>query len=205
MILCWSAKGGSGTTVVAATLALAGHEATLVDLAGDAAVALGMPEPLGPGLAEWMVSPSADAAALRTLRVPVADRLQLVPRGREPFDTTQWQRAVHAIATLPGVVVDAGTGPPHEALQADATQSLLVIRPCFLALRRAIATQARPTGIVLVTEPGRALGSRDIEHALGVPVVCEVPIDPAVARAVDAGLLATRTPRTLHHHLRRVA
>jgi hypothetical protein len=32
---------------------------------------------------------------------------------------------------------------------------------------------------------------------LGAPVVAEVPVDPAVSRAVDAGLLACRIPASL--------
>ena len=52
MIICWAAKGGSGTTVVACALALgSGHgwPTTLVDLSGDSATALGLAEPTGPG------------------------------------------------------------------------------------------------------------------------------------------------------------
>src|SRR4051794_5027095 len=54
--VCWSVKGGSGTTVVASALAivLAGRSAggaVLVARAGDAPAALGLPEPGGPGLA----------------------------------------------------------------------------------------------------------------------------------------------------------
>ena len=47
---------------------------------------------------------------------------------------------------------------------------------------------------ILVDEPGHALSVRDIEHALGVPVVAVVSFDPAIARAVDAGLLAEPAP-----------
>jgi hypothetical protein len=63
----------------------------------------------------------------------------------------------------------------------------------------------RPTGIVLVDEPGRALTSTDVERALGVGVVAEVRLDPAVARAVDAGLLIARLPRSLSLSLRTAA
>jgi hypothetical protein len=38
-----------------------------------------------------------------------------------------------------------------------------------------------------------------------VPVEATVAIDPAIARAVDAGLLAARLPRSLGRDLRRVA
>jgi hypothetical protein len=45
-----------------------------------------------------------------------------------------------------------------------------------------------------VTEPGRALGKRDVESVLRAPVVAEVPVSPQIARVVDAGLLASRVP-----------
>jgi hypothetical protein len=104
-------------------------------------------------------------------------------------------------------VVDAGSCPTGPALEvvATAATSLLVLRPCFLALRRAVTAPIRPSGVVLVREPGRALGRRDVEAALGVPVRAELDVDPSVARAVDAGLLVTRLPRALTHALRRAA
>jgi len=82
---------------------------------------------------------------------------------------------------------------------------LLVTRPCFLAVRRALALPLRPSGVVLLTEEGRALGGRDIEDILGVPVVAEIASDPAVARAVDAGMLGSRIPRSLERALRHAA
>ena len=89
-------------------------------------------------------------------------------------------------------------------VEASAT-SLLVTRPCFIALRRALTLPVRPTGVVLVEEPGRALGRTDVEDVLGAPVVATVAVDAAVARAVDAGLLASRLPTGLGRSLRDVA
>jgi hypothetical protein len=103
------------------------------------------------------------------------------------------------------VTVDAGTGEPPAGMVAHAERCLLVTRPCYLSLRRALHSTTRPTGIVLVHEPGRALSQRDVEHSLGVAVEATVSLDPAVARAVDAGLLATRLPRVIAKELRRVA
>ncbi len=77
---------------------------------------------------------------------------------------------------------------------ARSTHSLLVTRACYLALRRAADPPLRPSGVVLVTEPGRALDRTDVEQVVGAPVRAEVAFDPAVARAVDAGLLASRLP-----------
>jgi hypothetical protein len=36
-------------------------------------------------------------------------------------------------------------------------------------------------------------------------VVAELPLDPAVARAVDAGLMAARIPSSLRHGVRGLA
>ena len=75
---CWSVRGGSGTTVVAAGVALVRakrhHQAPpvlLVDLGGDAPAVLGMPEPAAPGVADWLNS-DAPASALDDLAL--ADR-----------------------------------------------------------------------------------------------------------------------------------
>ena len=208
MIICWAAKGGSGTTVVACALAVSSPRAKsslLVDLGGDCPTALGLDEPTGPGVAEWMASPTAGASELARLAVSVRDQVRLIPCGAGVPPDDQWARLAVALGGFENVIIDAGTGCPSTALREAAQQSLLVIRPCFIAIRRAQQLNSRPTGIVLVDEPGRALTSRDIESALGVPVVAEVRLDPAVARAVDAGLLLARLPKSLSVSLRSAA
>lgn len=207
MYLCWSAKGGSGTTVVSASLALVlSHQrpTLLVDLAGDAPAALGLPEPAGPGLGDWLASPTADAEALHRLAVPATDTLQVLPVGSIAVDRSS-PRLAALVAALQrfghALVIDAGTGTPPSELFDAAAHRLIVTRPCYLSLRRAVASGLQPTGIVLVGEPGRALQSRDVERALHAPVVAEVEYDPSVARSVDAGLLAARLPRSLSHSL----
>lgn len=207
MILCWSCKGGSGTTVVAATIALllaAERPTTLVDFAGDAPAVLGLPEPTSPGVVDWAASKVP--TPLTSLEVPVKELLTLVPRGlgvAAPFD---WPTITeHLVSDLSTVVVDLGVGAPDPALRAAADQSILVIRPCYLALRRAVHVQPAPTDVVVVTEPGRALTARDVERSIGAPVLAEIPFDPTIARAVDAGLLAARLPRSLSHALRHVS
>lgn len=217
LVSCWSAKGGVGTTVVAAALALVSSRssragALLVDLAGDLPAVLGMPDPTGPGLSDWFAA-GADVPvdALARLEVPAGRGLHLVPLGAGVTDTAAAGRA-GALAGLLGadartVIVDCGAGPsgPGLTLAAEATHSLLVTRPCFLALRRALAAPLRPSGVVLVDEPGRALTRTDIEEVLGVPVRARIPFDKTVARAVDAGLLAARLPSQLDRPLRAAA
>jgi hypothetical protein len=77
--------------------------------------------------------------------------------------------------------------------------SLLVTRPCYLALRRALheGLCADAVGIVAVVEPGRALGCDDIAAVLGLPVIATIPLRAETARAVDAGVLAARLPEPL--------
>jgi MinD superfamily P-loop ATPase len=208
VIVCWAAKGGSGTTVVACALALGSaraRPALLVDLSGDCATALGMDEPAGPGVVDWLASPTAGPAELGRLAVGVRDGVRLLSRGFAVLPDDQWTRLATALDGVDNVIVDAGTGSPPKDLIDAAEHSLLVTRPCFIAIRRAQQLTIRPTGIVLVDEPGRALTSSDVEHALGVPVVAEVRLDPAVARAVDAGLLIARLPKSLIISLRSAA
>ena len=62
IITCWALKGGSGTTVVAAGIALGGPGAVLVDLDGELPAALGIAEPAGQGLTEWLGSDAPPSA-----------------------------------------------------------------------------------------------------------------------------------------------
>lgn len=218
LVACWSVKGGSGTTVVAASLALvlarrSADVVTFVDLAGDGPAVLGVADPTGPGVADWA---SADddvpAAALGALASPVRDGLRLLHRGSPPLNGPDGERLAVALASLGTVVVDCGRiadGIPSAgvagAVAAGATQSLLVMRPCFLSLRAALLAPLRPSAVVLVHDQQRALGRGDVEDVLSVPVRAEVRWDPAVARAVDAGLLASALPSPLSKALRAAA
>jgi hypothetical protein len=104
--------------------------------------------------------------------------------------------------------IEAATGRrrgprPHGEVLRAAGSSLFVTRACYLALRRALRVGVDADGVVLLAEPGRALGRRDVADLLGLPVVGVVEADPAVARAVDAGTLVRRVPPTLARGLRR--
>jgi MinD-like ATPase involved in chromosome partitioning or flagellar assembly len=210
---CWSVKGGSGTTVVAASLALlaasAPGGALLVDLAGDIPAALGLPQPSGPGLRDWLSADAGvEADAIGHLSEPATPGLRVVPAGADGGDHGASRARVELLArTLAEqdteTVVDIGVrAPVWQPLLARADTSLLVIRPCYMALRRAASLTTRPTGIVLVREPGRALGRREVEDVTGVRVLAEIDVEPSIARAVDAGLLASRLPRGLARPLR---
>src|SRR5829696_52716 len=189
LLACWSAKGGAGTTVAAAALALSLARrsragAVLADLAGDGAAVLGLPDPDSPGLAGWLAA-GDDVPADARAGVLAA----LLDAGVRP------------------VVADCGSdlGATTVGFLRAADRSVLVTRPCYLALRRAVTAPVAATEVVIVHELGRVLGRADVEAAVRVPVLAEIPADPAIARAVDAGLLATRLPRSLERAVRHVA
>ncbi len=225
VILCWAAKGGSGTTVVAATLALSSaRPVLLVDLDGELPAVMGMPAPRSPGVFEWLSS-EAPAAHLADLTVEMTPHAALLPwcehssagprrgsRGSRDAPSRhddRWALMAGWLAErmLAGVdvIIDAGTGTPQPALAAAADHRLLVTRRCYLSLMRAARAPTRPSGVIVVDEPGRALSSGQVERATGAPVIATVSFDPAIARAVDAGLLTSRVPRTITRQLRRVA
>lgn len=215
---CWSLKGGVGTTVVAAGLALVqqrrfGEPTLLVDLAGDQAVLLGLPEPAGPGVAEWLAAgSSAPPDALARLETPVAPGLTFLHRGRADLNGVRAALLVQMLS-LAGrtVVIDCGTlrGDRADGVAAQvagaASRSLLVTRPCYLALRRAASSPCTPSGVVVVRDQGRSLSDREVGTHLRAPVVASVALDPAVARAADAGLLVSRLPRSFTDVMRALA
>lgn len=206
--LCWSAKGGSGTTTVAAALALSAHRPSLlVDLAGDVALVLGLPPDGQPTIAEWF---SSDVGADRLVHLHrrVTSDLDLLPTSAVVPGTgaaDRWQQFVahlRDVASDRDVIVDVGARVPPAVLVASAERSWLVTRRCYLSLVRAGRLACRPTGIVLVDEPGRALSADDVEAAIGAPVVATLLHDPKIARAVDAGLAVSRLPRACIAELR---
>jgi Cellulose biosynthesis protein BcsQ len=228
-VVCWSVKGGSGTSVVAASLGLLaarrdGAGALIVDLAGDMPDVLAVAHSPGQGVHDWLRADSdIGPEALDRLTVRVTDRLDLLPAGTgwgydtvgsasapappaSTDSTPRWARLAGWLATQQRAIIVDCHGVPPPALSSRATISLLVIRQCYLATAKAARIPMPPsTALVLVTEPGRALRRRDIEAALGVPVIAEIPLDPAIARAIDAGLLGVRLPGTISRPLAQVA
>jgi len=98
-------------------------------------------------------------------------------------------------------LVDCGTAaePASRAVVEVADVAVVVLRGCYLGLRRAVHSPAltRTVGAVLMEEPGRSLSAREVSDVLDVPVLARVPVKATVARAVDAGVLAARLPDLL--------
>ena len=219
LTICWSSKGGSGTsTITAGLVALTAAQAkqreisstTLaIDLAGDLPAIFGLSYP-NIGLSEWLArSVSND---LDELCIDCGQSVQLLSTGSLPIPeatSSIWSRlasyVTDELAKGRTIFIDAGCRPiPESLLQRTKNtelRTLLILRPCYLALRRAMFGTVEADGIVLITGGGRVLTSHDVESVLGIPVVAEVPFDPDIARRVDSGLFHSRLPRTLVTHL----
>jgi hypothetical protein len=212
LLTLWSPKGGSGTSVFAAACAVVVAReagARLVDLGGDQPAVFGIGTEPARGVGDWLAAgPDAPTDALDRLAAEAAPGLALIPRGDEPGALAPRPAAeagaALAVALRDGPVptlVDAGTAadPAGRALLEVSDVSVVVLRGCYLTLRRAVRHPAvgRAAGIVVVDEQGRAIGAREIADVLVRPVIARVPSREAIARAVDAGMLAQRLPDAL--------
>jgi cellulose biosynthesis protein BcsQ len=221
LLALWSPKGGSGTSVLAAACALTLARASrtpsgsgelaarLVDLDGDLPAIFGLGNEPDTGVADWLAAgPETPGEALERLTIDVATGVSLLPLGNAPGVLAPPAAAEAGAALAVALrdapaptIVDLGRAdmPATRALLEVADVSLVVLRPCYLALRRAVraAAVARAAGVVLVEEPDRALAERDVVEVLDVGFVACVPWQKPIARAVDAGILARRLPESL--------
>ena len=212
MCAIFSVKGGSGVSVAAAALGLVWARAAdtlLVDFGGDIPTILGRADGPGPGVNDWLnAGDGVPIDSLRRLEIDVQPGLSLVPQGGALTDVGASRGRVLAavLASDPRAVVAdcalAQTAAAREVVRM-ASQRIVVMRGCYVGIKKLVECDLRPTGIALIVEPGRALGRKEIEQATGLTVQCEIPFDPAISRAVDAGLLATRIPTALAKSLAR--
>ena len=190
-------KPGQGVTTITAALAtLTAHaqrRTLLVDTGTDLPAVLGIAEPDQPGLVDNITNPNVTLADIVT---NVAENLDLITRGEQTpvLNASTFGLFTGGLDHYDTVIIDAGT--TATGWVRHATARALVTRPCYLALRHATG-QRRPDYLAVITEPGRALNSADIEAAIGTPVTVTVPHTAEISRAVDAGLLTTRLPLTL--------
>ncbi|MEZ5171661.1 MAG: hypothetical protein R3A49_13095 [Acidimicrobiia bacterium] len=222
LIAFWSPKGGSGTSVLAAATAGVLSRrggAALADLQGDQPAICGLARDPDIGLRDWLAAgPEAPSEALSRLGVDVAPGLELLPTGGRDLGTDgpplPEAGAALGVAlrdrespTVADVGTLARTDPDvADALLEVADVSVLVVRPCYLTLRRAVAmpTVARVDVVALVDEPGRALAAPQVLDVLGLRTSVKVPVRSSIARAVDAGVVVTRPPDVLRRTVREV-
>lgn len=157
------ARGGQGTSTVAAALALTAAQ--------DQAVTLLSHEPLATAQLLGAPPPFPGHVAQFTPTLAVGGR-DLDPSGFVVIDDGP-------LAVAPG--------------RAGGVERYAVVRgPCYVALATMVGhPDLDVDGIVLLTEEGRALAAGDVATIVGVPVVAELRVAPAVARSIDAGLLAS--------------
>ena len=153
--VCAGAKGGQGCTTIAAVLALLAAQSNqptlLLDTRGDAAPTLGVSDP----------APASTFADAIANAVEPCDRLRVASVAGDRIDTD----AINAIGGLvaAGHRVIADTGTDHDVLHRFdplSPQRLLVTRPCYLALRRAIGVPFVPDHVVLISEHQRRGNAR---------------------------------------------
>lgn len=203
-IIFSSPKGGSGTSVVAASLAIVSSSTTrtlLIDLAGDQAAILGLPEPHA-GLSDWvneMTHHNFDE-----ILIDCDNNLFLAPAGTFDFDiltVNAWKNLAQALARKVddgfNIVIDFGTQEIPLAISRFPHQHYIVTRPCYLSLRRAVNLEKTFSGVVVIREPDRVLTTSDVESVLKLRCVAEVPYSREISRRVDSGLLKSRLPASL--------
>ena len=199
-----SPKGGTGTSVVAASLAIVSSSSSptlLVDLSGDQAAILGLPQP-PIGLSDW-----ANGMTYREFDEIISlchDNLYLAPTGTFDFETLNanaWDKLLRALSLKHSeghnIIVDLGRADIPLALRKIVDTCYLVTRPCYLALRRAVDLETAFSGVIVVNEPDRVLTSRDVELVLKLKCVAEIPYTSEISRRVDSGLLKSRLPMAL--------
>ncbi|MGA1753265.1 MAG: ParA family protein [Pontimonas sp.] len=84
----------------------------------------------------------------------------------------------------------------------DGAENYIVTQPCYLSLKRAYLSLKRAVcqdelikqcdGVIIVRPADRVLTDRDVTNVLGIRHIATVEMDASVARASDAGLLASR-------------
>jgi len=199
-----SPKGGTGTSVVAASLAIVSSSSSptlLVDLSGDQAAILGLPQP-PIGLSDW-----ANGMTYREFDEIISlchDNLYLAPTGTFDFETLNanaWDKLLRALSLKHSeghnIIVDLGRADIPLALRKIVNTCYLVTRPCYLALRRAVDLETAFSGVIVINEPDRVLTSRDVESVLKLKCVAEIPYTSEISRRVDSGLLKSRLPMAL--------
>jgi hypothetical protein len=207
-----SASGSPGVTTTAVGMAFSWPRPVLLveaDPTGGSGVLAGFlrgTTPYDAGLIELALSPLGTTDALRDVVRPLSPNVSLVAGIRSHAQATAlrdiWEPLAAALRDLDDngqdVIVDAGRlgllGSPTPLLDA-ADAALLVSRatlPAISAARswaesvRQPATGWRHPGLLLVAE-GQPYRASEVAKVLGMPVVADLPDDPAAAAVYHRG------------------
>jgi len=181
-------KGGSGTTTIAVALAALLHNNTNLRIAihanhhrSDVNAVAGVPRGENVFQDGIMFCPTDDA-----------------------LDPHRWD----VVIVDNGHVEDALLSEPNPH---GKTHNIYVVRADYLSLRRTVALPREdfdPEAVwVIRTNSEAALGVRDARDVLDLKAwnTVEIPDDPKIARAVDAGVLVRRVPSSLNPLIRTVS
>lgn len=217
-ILCLtSASGAPGVTTTAVGLALSWPRPVLLveaDPTGGSGILAGFlrgTTPYDVGLIELALSPLAVTDALREVVRPLSPSVSLLAGTRSHTQAAAlrdvWDPLAVALGELEAngqdVIVDAGrlglTGSPQPLLES-ADLTLLVTRatlPAISAARswsetvRQPATGWRHPGLLLIGE-GQPYRATEVSKVLGMPVIADLPDDPADAAVYHRGAAPPR-------------
>ena len=222
MLVCfWSPKGGSGTSVIAAAAALVlarEGPARVADLAGDLPAVLGLAADPGyraarlvadrarsPDRRARSASRSTRAAVSRCCPSGTGDLAGATPKPARRSPSRCGPIRVRPSST--SGVLGAHSEPALHAFVEVADANVIVVRGCYLALRRAVRVELdRPGERCGVRRRSRPFARRSATSRTcsGVPILATVGVRASTARAVDAGVLPTRLPDALARPAREV-
>ena len=207
-----SASGSPGVTTTAVGMAFCWPRPALLveaDPTGGSGVLAGFlrgTTPYDAGLIELALSPLSTADALRDVVRPLSPNVSLVAgirsHAQAPALRDVWDPLLAALRDLDDngqdVIVDAGrlglVASPTPVLDA-ADVTLLVTRatlPSISAARSWAETVRQPTtgwrhpALLLIGE-GQPYRAPEVAKALGIPVVADLPEDPAAAAVYHRG------------------
>lgn len=210
-----SPKGGVGVSVVAAAMASGlskDRAVTIIDFCGDQLDIFGRDARAATGVWDWLyAADDVGVEALSNLEVELRPGFTILPSGSRskahPVSPQRCRALADGLQDGRIVIGDLGVldpdpFSPESLLAASSDRTTLVLRACYLALRRARHLPVVADDVVEVVEGGRALSTLDIEAVVGKAVTARVAIDPRIARAIDAGFLPGRLPRELRRLVR---
>ena len=213
----FAAKHGQGTSTTAAALAVhlsnkGDKNVALVDLNGSDLRSIMGYETVRP-LVTSEVRRSNDMLGPCLFEAVEGNDIAKLTAAMELFFAgSQWDHVVFDVGTVAPAPDEEFqfTNNISAAVLTGSDSRVLVTRACYLAMRKfnKISQALRHLGqceAVLIHEEGRALTVWDVEVTLGFPVVATIKSDPTVARAVDAGTLATRKLTVMMDALRQIA
>lgn len=108
---------------------------------------------------------------------PISDNMALLISANDTIDSHEYDVVISDM----GKVVDG-------------SENYLVTMPDYVSLRRAVANDDLSKfcdGVIVVRPANRVLSDRDVTSVLGLPLISTINMSDAVARASDAGLLAS--------------